>query len=61
MKKPRKISSDDIVPVDILSMELEQDLPHWLSPVAKYANSAKAKAARQARYDREWAKRKPKK
>jgi len=60
MKKPRpKPASSDTVPIDILAMELEGNLPHWLSPVAKYANSAKAKKARQALYDREWAKRKP--
>jgi len=38
-------------------MELEGDLPYWLSPVAKYANSDKAKARRQALYDKQWAKR----
>jgi len=59
MKKPRpKPASGEMIPIDILAMELEGDLPYWLSPVAKYANSDKAKAARQARYDREWAKRK---
>ena len=61
MKKSRIIGGVPVEEIDILQMELDQDLPYWLSPPVRYANSAKAKAARKKLYQEQWAKRKKKK
>jgi len=59
MKKPRMIGGKK-EPIDILAMELEGDLPYWLSPISKYGDSPQGRAARKKRYQKQWAKRKRK-
>jgi hypothetical protein len=37
-KKPKTLDEEveDIIEVDILGMEMEQGLPHWLDPIERY-------------------------
>lgn len=60
MKKPRMIGGVPVEKIDILQMELDGNLPYWLSPPVKHANSKEARARRQKLYDEQWAKRKGK-
>jgi hypothetical protein len=61
MKKPRAIGVVPVEMVDILGMELEQNLPYWLSPIEKYNNSPQVREARRKKYKQQWAKDHPRK
>jgi hypothetical protein len=57
MKKPRMIGGVAVEKIDILQHELDNNLPYWLSPVVRHADSKQARARRQKLYDQQWAKR----
>jgi HK97 family phage prohead protease len=44
-------------PIDILQMELDEKLPYWLSPAARYGDSEEARKKRRKLYQQKWAER----
>jgi hypothetical protein len=58
IKKPRVIGGVAVESIDILQMELDGNLPYWLSPVVTYGNSPQARAARKKLYQQKWRERK---